>query len=436
MLTDQQAVEIYALYRYTSDRSVRKAARDRLVAARPQLESLVEESLALPTAKGRKLNEHLIAHEGRGLDVVALARQCLRWTRQWPGQGRSLQYTQGNGLLYLLTHDDPAVRRESLESIRRGGTLDLSGQELGSLPLELAMLPGLKALDISRNRITGSRFPRAISEIESLEALSIRTNGAASFPSVSLPKLLALHAGGNRFRSLPKRLSLPSLQVLDLSGCNLAKFPDGVLSLEKLQVLDLSHNRFEELPAALGDLKSLRIIRLFRPDLHFANQRLKDRARALLPHCTITEDPLTGWDTEQPDLGLAALNRLCAQCLVETPVDTSTFDGRNLCADCLVGQDQKGEQGELVPEARGAVALPSEPPPPRKAASKPSLTCDRCLQPGQLEDGPDAWEDKSGLHTCLRCESLICTRCARPEGDGFDRHWTCPECDRVHTELD
>ncbi len=251
-----------------------------------------------------------------------------------------------------------------------------------------------------------------------------------------MPNLVALHAGGNRFRSFPKRLSLPELQVLDLSGCNLTKFPDGVLRLKKLRVLDLSHNRFEELPAGLAELRSLRIIRVLRPDLHFANQRLKDRARELLPHCTITEEPLSGWDAEQPDLGLAALERLCAQCLADVPADTSTFDGRNLCATCLVDQDQQGHKGELVPEPLGPVALPPEPPPPRKAKPQPSLRCDMCLKPGEVNDGPDAWDEESGLHQCRRCESLICSRCARPRGDDFDRAWNCPECDCLHTEFD
>lgn len=117
-----------------------------------------------------------------------------------------------------------------------GATLDLSGQQLTSLPESVLGRTDLKVLNVSNNQLTS--LPAGISKLTNLEVLNVENNRLQSFPPEisQLQHLREILANNNRITSLLAELSnMTWLKVLDISGNNIpvndlnelkAKLPD------------------------------------------------------------------------------------------------------------------------------------------------------------------------------------------------------------------
>lgn len=142
----------------------------------------------------------------------------------------------------------------------------------------ISLISSLKELKLSDNDLQGSIPSGSIGQLSNLQSLDLQGNRLSKLPVdlYQLVNLHILHVGGNQLSSLdmPSLLQLPivqihapknklqgilvagesavsstSLQVLNVSGNTLASLTNGVkFEFPQLQILDVSVNRMSELP--------------------------------------------------------------------------------------------------------------------------------------------------------------------------------------------
>jgi internalin A len=165
-------------------------------------------------------------------------------------------------------------------------TLNLSDQNLITLPDSISQLTNLKSLDLSSNRLT--KLPDFIGELTNLEDLALSRNQLSSLPEsfshlkrlkildisnnlltrlpesiTKLSNLENLNLSGNKLSSIPESIDhLTSLRELNLLVNELVTMPDSIGRLSQLITIDLSHNRLSMLPDSIGNLKRLTSIDL------------------------------------------------------------------------------------------------------------------------------------------------------------------------------
>lgn len=100
-----------------------------------------------------------------------------------------------------------------------GTTLDLSGQQLTSLPESVLNRTDVTVLNLSNNQLT--TLPAGINRLTNLEVLNVENNRLQSFPPEisQLKHLREILANNNRMTSLQPELgNMTWLQLLDISG--------------------------------------------------------------------------------------------------------------------------------------------------------------------------------------------------------------------------
>ncbi|GJP80914.1 hypothetical protein CLOP_g11111 [Closterium sp. NIES-67] len=134
---------------------------------------------------------------------------------------------------------------------------------VGSVPSNIGYLSALSSLSLSGNALQGA-IPQSVSTLVKLRVLDLSTNGLTgpipdSFAPLTLLNTLAL--GSNQLTGpLPPSLfGLSNLQHLLIGGNRISSaLPDSLAGLSSLLALDVSRNSFYgRLPAALGALPSL-----------------------------------------------------------------------------------------------------------------------------------------------------------------------------------
>jgi hypothetical protein len=158
--------------------------------------------------------------------------------------------------------------------------LDLSGNNLSSLPDDFARLKKLKILFLSDNNFTV--FPEVLSQCESLEMIGFKANKIHSISETALPvqtrwliltnnQLTAiptsigkcywmqkLALAGNKLTALPKELSnCKNLGLLRISANALQAFPLWLLTMPKLSWLAFSGNPFCITSSTNNDLQEI-----------------------------------------------------------------------------------------------------------------------------------------------------------------------------------
>jgi internalin A len=183
-----------------------------------------------------------------------------------------------------LTDQDPvAVVRKRIRDAksRRFRSLNLSGQQLSTLPSEIGELQSLEKLDLSNNELTDlpaelytlerlkrlnlaenhlSQLSLDLGQLQALEGLDLSGNHLTGLPSEigRLTSLKHLFVNRNRVTALPSEIGrLRALNTLFLSTNRLTKLPSTVSQLLRLRRLILSNNQLSALPADLGRLDSL-----------------------------------------------------------------------------------------------------------------------------------------------------------------------------------
>ncbi|TKF33342.1 leucine-rich repeat-containing protein kinase family protein [Enterovibrio norvegicus] len=135
--------------------------------------------------------------------------------------------------------------------------LDLSNNQLSTLPAEIAHLHKLKIFFASNNRF--NTMPEVLGNCPELEMIGFKANQIVHVPENALPpKLRWLILTDNRIETLPDSLGLrPRMQKLALAGNRLTSLPQTMRHLENLELLRISANQLTECPNQLLDLPKL-----------------------------------------------------------------------------------------------------------------------------------------------------------------------------------
>lgn len=135
--------------------------------------------------------------------------------------------------------------------------LDLSNNQLTSLPKELAQLTKLKIIFASNNRF--ETLPEVLGQCDDLEMVGFKSNQINQVPANALPlKLRWLILTDNRIEVLPDSLGeRPRLQKLALAGNRLTELPLTMSQLINLELVRISANHLTECPVQLLSLPKL-----------------------------------------------------------------------------------------------------------------------------------------------------------------------------------
>ena len=135
--------------------------------------------------------------------------------------------------------------------------LDLSDNQLTSLPNEFAKLTKLKIIFASNNRFV--TLPEVLGQCDDLEMVGFKSNQINQVPANSLPlKLRWLILTDNRIEVLPDSLGeRPRLKKLALAGNNLTSLPSTLAQSINLELVRISANSLPTCPDQLLRLPKL-----------------------------------------------------------------------------------------------------------------------------------------------------------------------------------
>ena len=135
--------------------------------------------------------------------------------------------------------------------------LDMSGNELSSLPSDFGRLKKLRILFLSNNKF--DHLPDVISNCPDLEMIGFKSNQIRTVTSESLPENLHwLILTDNQITSLPDDFGkLIRLKKLALAGNRINSLPESMANCRQLELIRLSANQLTEIPDWLLQLPKL-----------------------------------------------------------------------------------------------------------------------------------------------------------------------------------
>ncbi|ARP37983.1 leucine-rich repeat-containing protein kinase family protein [Vibrio syngnathi] len=135
--------------------------------------------------------------------------------------------------------------------------LDLSGNQLSDLPVELSQLTNLRIIFASNNLFT--HLPDVLGSLPNLEMVGFKSNHIKTVSEQSLPAQLRwLILTDNAIEVLPHSLGeRPRLQKLALAGNKIRVLPESMENLSNLELVRLSANQLTEFPEFLIKLPKL-----------------------------------------------------------------------------------------------------------------------------------------------------------------------------------
>ena len=135
--------------------------------------------------------------------------------------------------------------------------LDLSGNQLSSLPDDLPRLHRLRVLFCSDNQFT--ELPAVLGQFAHLSMIGFKANQIAHVPASALPAALRwLILTDNRMEELPAEIGhCTHLQKLMLAGNRLRTLPPSLAACKRLELLRIAANQLTALPEFLLSLPRL-----------------------------------------------------------------------------------------------------------------------------------------------------------------------------------
>ncbi len=135
--------------------------------------------------------------------------------------------------------------------------LDLSGNNLSSLPADFGRLKNLKIAFFSDNFFT--EYPAVLAECPHLEMVGFKANQITTISEQALsPNLRWLILTNNQIETIPTSIGKCSrLQKCMLAGNRLKELPIEMADCENIELLRISANQFEKLPKWLLELPKL-----------------------------------------------------------------------------------------------------------------------------------------------------------------------------------
>ncbi|MCW5313216.1 GTP-binding protein [Nostoc sp. KVJ3] len=134
----------------------------------------------------------------------------------------------------------------------------VSGNNLKTLPLELLGLPNLRKLDISGNPLES--IPDVVTQILHLEELILIRVELTEIPDAiaNLTNLTQLILSGNQITQIPEAIAnLTNLTALSLLNNQITQIPEAIANLTNLTMLFLHNNQITQIPEAITNLTNL-----------------------------------------------------------------------------------------------------------------------------------------------------------------------------------
>ena len=251
----------------------------------------------------------------------------------------------------------------ALTSLAKLKYLDLSFNQIGSLPNDLERLSSLNHLNLSNNSL--EVLPSSICSLSSLVVLKLSHNRLSALPDHigdHLQNLTELALDSNRLNHLPKSLArAENLEYLDVHANLISELSSDFGQMTKLAILNMRNNLLCGLPSDLGLAASLRVLdisdnKLCSLPTSFANLRLSalwlasNQARPLVP-LTLS------WDEDGPQLTCYLLPQAAAWTVSSQPEKERGFP-RQVSFCCKDERyDEEGEEEEKF-TAKSAEVLP------------------------------------------------------------------------------
>ncbi|XP_035520723.1 leucine-rich repeat serine/threonine-protein kinase 2 [Morone saxatilis] len=209
-----------------------------------------ENSAALPKERERI---RLLDLSGNELDSLS----CLM-------DDGFVQQQLGHLLRLDLSHncllEFPSALCQSLTSLTR---LDLQGNQLQSLPVELLSLLSLSMLNVSRNCVGPLLTFDSTVTCPSLRQLNLSFNKITTFPHElgrAMHQLEELFLEGNSISELCVPLCLPEIKLLDVSKNSMESIsPDFLTGCPKLETLNVSMNKICSLSHLSSKITTLKL---------------------------------------------------------------------------------------------------------------------------------------------------------------------------------
>jgi Leucine-rich repeat (LRR) protein len=135
---------------------------------------------------------------------------------------------------YLTLEEARAISPDSVKALR------LTKKKLSEIPEEIYQFKNLRALDLSRNRISQIN-PGSLNVFTQLEILNLGKNRLALFPIdiCSMPSLTHLSVNDNIISNIPTCIGYSTkLQHLDIFNTRIGTFPEELSLLTDLKSLD------------------------------------------------------------------------------------------------------------------------------------------------------------------------------------------------------
>lgn len=139
--------------------------------------------------------------------------------------------------------------------------LDVSDNEIQSLPSLISKLVNLQTLNLSRNCLKHVDIPMNIHRCQKLTVLDLSSNTLDKVPEglTSLVNLEELYLNDTYIEYLPANFGrLCNLKILELRDNNMTALPKSLRRMTQLVRLDLSNNDFADMPEVIGNMTNLK----------------------------------------------------------------------------------------------------------------------------------------------------------------------------------
>jgi internalin A len=180
----------------------------------------------------------------------------------------------------------------------------VSGNNLKTLPLELLDLPNLRKLDVSGNPL--ENIPDVVTQILHLEELILIRVELTEIPEAiaKLTNLRELHLSSNQITQIPEAIAkLTNLRELDLRNNQITQIPEAIANLTNLRELHLHNNQITQIPEAITKLTNL-------TQLHLRNNQITQIPEAIAKLSNLTQLDLHNNQITQIPEAIAKLSNL------------------------------------------------------------------------------------------------------------------------------
>lgn len=136
-------------------------------------------------------------------------------------------------------------------------------QNLTEFPTEiLDLADSLEILDLSNNQL--SSLPKEFSQLKKLRIAFFNNNQFEEFPEVlaECPNLSMVSFKNNQLQTISETALSPNIRWLILTNNQLTTLPSSIGQLSKLQKCMLAGNQLQSLPAEMANCQSLELLRL------------------------------------------------------------------------------------------------------------------------------------------------------------------------------